>query len=82
MPHSITHGNACFTYFNKNWGNPGVLGGVREVDEDLRSDRSPFEAFVFNSGRGVASRDICGGFELLKRDDLARIAPGRHREPS
>jgi hypothetical protein len=22
MPHSITHGNACFTYFNKNWGNP------------------------------------------------------------
>jgi len=22
MPHSITHGDACFAYFNKIWGIP------------------------------------------------------------
>jgi hypothetical protein len=23
MPHSIIHGDACFTYFNKIWDIPG-----------------------------------------------------------
>src|SRR5262249_19357659 len=31
-PHSITHGNACFTYFNKIWGNwPAVLPSQRGI---------------------------------------------------
>jgi hypothetical protein len=25
MPHSITHGDACFAYFNKIWGIPQAL---------------------------------------------------------
>jgi hypothetical protein len=24
-PHSITHGDACFAYFNKIWGIPSML---------------------------------------------------------
>jgi hypothetical protein len=39
-PHSIIHGDACFAYFNKIWGNPGGVlaigqcGGDGTVDLD------------------------------------------------
>ena len=26
-PHSMINGNACFAYFNKIWGIPGVAAG-------------------------------------------------------
>jgi hypothetical protein len=32
MPHSITHGDACFAYFNKNLGHPA---GVKFEDLSL-----------------------------------------------
>ncbi len=28
-PHSITHGDACFAYFNKIWGIPCALSCAR-----------------------------------------------------
>ena len=34
MPHSIFHGDACFAYFNKNWGIP--LDSLKYLFVDLR----------------------------------------------
>ena len=31
-PHSITHGDACFAYFNKIWGIPPKVFTIEQVD--------------------------------------------------
>jgi len=46
MPHSITHGNACFTYFNKNWGNPD-RERRRLIDRQARSQLRVAEKFEY-----------------------------------
>jgi hypothetical protein len=37
MPHSITHGDACFAYFNKIWGIPRRFLGIPLSKTEFRA---------------------------------------------
>ena len=67
-PHSITHGDACFAYFNKIWGIPSRRG-----DRHLRALLYEAAAVVLTrSSTGSTLRT--GGLQLRERIGFKRAA--------
>jgi hypothetical protein len=59
-PHSMINGNACFAYFNKNWGIPRLAGQADWVADSQRPAQ----------GRDQRAADCCSSAIFS-----ARLAP-------
>jgi hypothetical protein len=70
-PHSITHGDACFAYFNKIWGIPAD-GGLRleSSTEYIVRDRDAVYGDIFIRRRramGIRDRPTAARIAVAKR---------------
>jgi hypothetical protein len=56
-PHSIIPGDACFAYFNKNWGIPTGSGiGIHKLHTQLRYSGHELPEFLRSDHRRDAGK--------------------------